>query len=366
MNFRTIRVRATVLSVAGVLLVTLGASAQDLSGKFDEYMKAAAASSFTGSVLVSRDGKVLFAKGYGHANEEFSVPNATDTKFRLGSITKQFTAAAILLLQERGKLSVSDPICKFLTNCPSAWEPITVHHLLTHTSGIPSYTDVKSFEEFRQLSLMTVTPAGFVETFKSKPLEFGVGERFKYDNSGYFLLGYLIEQLSGQSYEAFLKENIFGPLKMTNSGYDTHDRILRNRATGYSSRNGVRINSDYLDMTVPYAAGSLYSTVDDLMTWTEALFSGKLLTAKSLDAMLTVNLGGYAYGVGVSRMHNRSVVSHAGGINGFSTQLSRFPEDRVTIIVLRNADYGMPVPDRIAQSLAAIVFGETYQLPSAE
>ena len=366
MTLRTIRCRAAVLSVAGVLLVSICASAQDLSGEFDEYMKAAATSSFTGSVLVSRDGKVLFAKGYGQANEEFAVPNATDTKFRLGSITKQFTAASILLLQERGKLSVSDPICKFLKNCPTAWEPITVHHLLTHTSGIPSYTDVKSPEEYRQLSLMTVTPAGFVETFKSKSLEFAVGQRFKYDNSGYFLLGYLIELISGQSYEAFLKENIFGPLKMTNSGYDTHDRILRNRATGYSNRNGVRINSDYLDMTVPYAAGSLYSTVDDLRTWTEALFSGKLLTAKSLEAMLTDNLGGYAYGVAVSRMHNRKVVSHGGGINGFNTQLSRFPDDRVTIVVLRNADYGMPVPERIIQSLAAIVFGETYQLPSKE
>ena len=344
MKLRTIRCRATVWSVAGVLLATICASAQDLSGKFDEYMKAAATSSFTGGVLVSRDGKVLFAKGYGYANEEFAVPNSTDTKFRLGSITKQFTAASILLLQERGKLSVSDPICKFLTNCPAAWEPITVHHLLTHTSGIPSYTDVKSPEEFRQLSLMTVTPAGFVETFKSKPLEFAVGQRFKYDNSGYFLLGYLIELISGQSYEAFLQQNIFGPLKMTSSGYDTHDRILRNRATGYSNRNGVRINSDYLDMTVPYAAGSLYSTVDDLLTWTEALFSGKLLTAKSLEAMLTANLGGYAYGVGVSRMHNRRVISHGGGINGFNTELTRFPEDRVTIVVLRNADYGMPAP----------------------
>jgi CubicO group peptidase (beta-lactamase class C family) len=366
MRIRTIRRRVVAVSVAGVLLAAVFARAQDLSGKFDEYMKAAATSSFTGSVLVSRDGRVLFARGYGHANEEFAVPNTTDTKFRLGSITKQFTAASILLLQERGKLSVSDPICKFLTNCPTAWEPITVHHLLTHTSGIPSYTDVKSPEEFRQLSLMTVTPAGFVETFKSKPLEFAAGQRFKYDNSGYFLLGYLIELVSGQSYEAFLKENIFGPLKMTHSGYDSHDRILRKRATGYSNRNGIRINSDYLDMTVPYAAGSLYSTVDDLMTWTEALFSGKLLTAKLLEAMLTDNLSGYAYGVAVSRMHNRKVVSHGGGINGFNTQLSRFPEDRVTIVVLRNADYGMPVPERITQSLAAIVFGETYQLPSKE
>jgi CubicO group peptidase (beta-lactamase class C family) len=366
MKLRTIRGHAAVLAVAGVLLAAIGATAQDLSGKFDEYMKAATASSFTGSVLVSRDGKVLFARGYGHANEEFAVPNAADTKFRLGSITKQFTAASILLLQERGKLNVSDPICKYLSSCPAAWTPISVHHLLTHTSGIPSYTDVKSFEEYRQLSLMTVTPAGFVETFKSKPLEFEVGQRFKYDNSGYFLLGYLIELISGRSYEAFLQENIFGPLTMTNSGYDTHDRILSNRATGYSNRNGVRINSPYLDMTVPYAAGSLYSTVNDLMTWNEALYSGKLLTAKSLEAMLTVNLGGYAYGVAVSRMHNRRVVSHAGGINGFSTELTRFPDDRVTIVLLRNADYGMPAPGRIVESLAAIVFGETYQIPSRE
>jgi CubicO group peptidase (beta-lactamase class C family) len=366
MTTRTIGCRAVVVSVAFALFITSRATAQDLNGKVDEYMNAAAQSSFTGAVLVSRDGKVLFAKGYGQANEEFSLPNATDTKFRLGSITKQFTAASILLLQERGKLNVSDPICKFLTNCPKTWEPITIHHLLTHTSGIPSYTDVKSPEEFRQLSLMTVTPAGFVETFKSKPLEFAVGERFKYNNSGYFLLGYLIESISGQSYEAFLRENVFGPLKMTNSGYDSHDRILRNRATGYANRNGARINSDYLDMTVPYAAGALYSTVDDLLTWTEALFSGKLLTAKSLEAMLTVNLGNYAYGVVVSLMHNRRVVSHAGGINGFNTELARFPDERVTIVVLRNADYGMPAPARIVESLAAIVFGERYELPSRE
>jgi CubicO group peptidase (beta-lactamase class C family) len=366
MTLTTIRWHAALVSVAGVLLATVCASAQDLNGTFDEYMNAAAQSSFTGTVLVSRDGKVLFAKGYGQANEEFSLPNAADTKFRLGSITKQFTAASILLLQERGKLNVGDPICKLLTNCPKSWEPITIHHLLTHTSGIPSYTDVKSPDEFRQLSLMTVTPAGFVETFKSKPLEFAVGERFKYNNSGYFLLGYLIESISGQSYEAFLKENVFDPLKMTNTGYDTHDRILRNRATGYSNRNGVRINSDYLDMTVPYAAGSLYSTVGDLLTWTEALFSGTLLSAKSLEAMLTVNLGNYAYGVAVSLMHNRRVVSHAGGINGFNTELARFPEERVTIVVLRNADYGLPAPSRIVQSLAAIAFGERYELPSRE
>jgi CubicO group peptidase (beta-lactamase class C family) len=363
MRIETIRVRAVVVTVAGVMLVAQTTFAQDLSARFDEYMRAAAQASFTGTVLVSRDGKVLFAKGYGNANEEFAAPNTLETKFRLGSITKQFTAASILLLQERGKLSTNDPVCKYVTNCPAAWEPITIHHLLTHTSGIPSYTDVKSPEEFRQLSLMTVTPAGFIDTFKSKPLEFAVGERFKYDNSGYFLLGYLIEMISGQSYEAFLKENIFGPLKMANSGYDTHDRILTNRATGYSNRNGVRINSAYLDMTVPYAAGSLYSTVEDLFTWNEALFSDSLLNAKSREAMLTVNKGNYAYGVTVNRLYNRTAVSHGGGINGFNTELARFPDDRITIVVLRNADYGAPGPTAMVQALAAIAFGEKYELP---
>jgi CubicO group peptidase (beta-lactamase class C family) len=357
MHLGSIRSRAGVVSVVVVLLVTIGAPAQDLTARFDEYMNGVAQGSFSGTVLVSRDGKILFAKGYGNANEEWAVPNTPETKFRLGSITKQFTAASILLLQERGKLSVGDPICKFVTNCPATWTAITIHHLLTHTSGIPSYTEVKSPEEFRQLSLMTVTPAGFVDTFKSKPLEFAVGERFKYDNSGYFLLGYLTETISGQSYETFLKENIFGPLKMDNSGYDTHDRILRNRATGYSIRNGARINSPYLDMTVPYAAGSLYSTVGDLFRWNEALFSDALLTGKSREAMLTVNKNNYAYGVTVNRVHDRRIVSHGGGINGFNTELARFPEDRVTIAVLRNADYGTPNPSVIVQSLAAIVFG---------
>ncbi len=348
------------------LFAVVGALAQEATpsaSKFDEYLSAAAKQGFTGSALVARDGKVIFSKGYGMANAEWDIPNTPQTKFRLGSITKQFTAASILLLQERGKLSVQDPICKYIAECPKAWEPVTIHHLLTHTSGIPSYTDVKSPEEFRQLSLMSVTPAGFVDSFKSKPLEFAVGEKYKYNNSGYFMLGYIVEKVSGQSYEAFLQENIFTPLKMANTGYDTHDRILKHRATGYSRRNNARINSDYLDMTVPYAAGSLYSTVEDLFAWNEALFSDKLLSAKSREAMMTVDKNNYAYGLAINQQHNRKVVAHGGGINGFNTSLARFPEEKVTIVVLRNADYGSPNPGRISQDLAAIVFGEKYEIP---
>jgi CubicO group peptidase (beta-lactamase class C family) len=362
---RTITICMVVLTALS-LLTAVSALAQDaapITSKLDEYMNAAAKQGFTGSVLVAREGNVIFSKGYGMANAEWDIPNTPQTKFRLGSITKQFTAASILLLQERGKLAVQDPICKYIADCPKTWEPITIHHLLTHTSGIPSYTDVKSPEEFRKLSLTPVTVTGFVDSFKPKPLEFAPGEKMKYNNSGYFMLGYIIEKVSGQSYEAFLQENIFTPLKLADTGYDTHDRILKHRATGYSRRNDVRINSDYLDMTVPYAAGSLYSTVEDLFSWNEALFSDKLLSARSREAMMTVDKNNYAYGLAVNRQFNRKMVSHGGGINGFSTILARFPEEKITVVVLRNADYGYSGPGKIGNDLAAILLGEKYEIP---
>src|SRR5499426_1324445 len=338
-NIKSVAINLVILTALSLFIVVraLAQEAAPIASKLDEYLSAAAKKDFTGSALVARDGKVILSKGYGMANAEWDVPNTPQTKFRLGSITKQFTAASILLLQERGKLGVRDPVCKYIAECPKAWEPITIHHLLTHTSGIPSYTDVKSPEEFRKLSLTSVTPAGFVDSFKGKPLEFPVGEKMKYNNSGYFMLGYIIEKVSGQSYEAFLQENIFTPLKI--------------------------VNSDYLDMTVPYAAGSLYSTVEDLFAWNEALFSDKLLSAKSREAMMTVDKNNYAYGLVVTQQHNRKMVSHGGGINGFNTILARFPEEKITIVVLRNADYGFSSPNKISQDLAAIVFGEKYEIP---
>ncbi len=350
-----------------LLALTTSSYAQDTSAKFDEYLTAITKQNqFTGSVLVARDGKILFSKAYGLANQEFDIPNTLSTKFRLGSITKQFTAASILLLQERGKLSVQDPISKYIENCPEAWKPVTIHHLLTHTSGIPSYTDVKSPEEFRQMSLQRVTPTNFVDSFKNKSLDFPVGEKMKYNNSGYFMLGHIIEKISGQSYETFVRENIFKPLKLENTGYDTHDKILKLRATGYSEVNGKIVNSDYLDMSIPYAAGSLYSTVGDLFAWNEALFSDKLLSEKSRIAMMTPDKNNYAYGLNVNKLNNRAIVLHTGGINGFATVLLRLPEEKVTIAVLRNADFGKPDPGKIGRDLAAILLGDKYESPSAK
>lgn len=345
------------------LFFAINAPAQEaapVTSKLDEYLNAAAKQGFTGSALVARDGKVIFSKGYGMANRELDVPNTPQIKFRLGSVTKQFTAAAIMLLQERGKLSVQDPVCKYFDNCPSAWSEITIHHLLTHTGGVPSYTSVP---DYVKKMAMPETVASMIERFKDKPLEFKPGEKWNYSNSGYFMLGHIIEKVSGESYESFLQKNIFDPLKLKDSGYDHHETILKNRATGYSFRKEGVINSLYLDMSQPYAAGSLYSTVEDLFAWNEALFSDKLLSARSREAMTTVVRNNYGYGLSISKQFNRTMVSHGGGINGFNTVLTRFPEEKVTVVVLRNSDFGLPGPGRIGNDLAAILFGEKYEIP---
>lgn len=361
--------KTTAISARLVILVVLSlfiaadAVSQDgapLASKFDEYLGAAARLGFTGSVLVARDGQVVFSKGYGMANAEWDTPNTPQTKFRLGSVTKQFTAASILLLQERGRLGVRDPICKFFDSCPEAWKEITIHHLLTHTTGIPNFT---SFPDYRKTMTIPVTMESLVARFKDKPLDFKPGEKMSYSNSGYVALGHIIERVAGEFYERFVQQNIFDPLKMTGSGYDHHATVLRNRATGYSSRDGKRTNSEHLDMTIPHAAGALYSTVEDLFVWNEALFSDKLLAAASREAMMTVDKNNYGYGLTVNQQHGRKIVAHGGGINGFSTILARFPEEHVTVAVLRNADYGTPNPGRVSQDLAAIAFGEKYEIP---
>jgi CubicO group peptidase (beta-lactamase class C family) len=354
-NTKALATRLVVLITLSLLAAcALAQEAAPITSKLDEYLSAAAKQGFSGSALVARDGKVIFSKGYGMADAEWDIPNTPQTKFRLGSITKQFTAASILLLQERGKISVQDQICKFFDNCPEPWKEVTIHHLLTHTAGIPNFT---SFPDYQKTMMIPVTMESLVARFKDKPLDFKPGEKMSYSNSGYVALGHIIEKVTGETYESFLQKNIFEPLKMSNSGYDRHGAILKNRATGYSLKNGKRVNSEYLDMTIPHAAGALYSTVEDLFAWNEALFSDKLLSAKSREVMMTVDKNNYAYGLAVSQQHNRKMVSHGGGINGFNTSLARFPEDKVTVVVLRNTDYGAPNPGKISQDLAAIVLG---------
>jgi CubicO group peptidase (beta-lactamase class C family) len=332
----------------------------DLSSKFEQYMDAAVkVDRFCGSVLVSREGQTLFNRGYGMANIEHDIPNTPGTKFRLGSITKQFTAMAVLILHEQGKLQLDDPIGKFLEDSPKAWDGVTIHHLLTHTSGVHSYT---SEPDYMKKMAYPETVKSMIARFKDKPLDFAPGEKFAYSNSGYFLLGALIEKVSGTSYEAFLKQAIFEPLGMKDSGYDLPKTVLPRRASGYRRFGDKLENAEYLDMAQPYAAGSLYSTVEDLAKWDHALNEGKLISKDSYVKMYTPVKNDYAYGWAVTTFSGRKEIGHGGGINGFATQIVRYPEEKVCVVVLCNV---LPSnPGKVAHDLAAITLGDDYKLPA--
>src|SRR3954468_16742034 len=209
---------------------------------------------FMGSALVARGPEVLYSKGFGSANLEWDVPNAPNTKFRLGSITKQFTAASILLLQERGKLNITDPVKKHMPDAPAVWDKVTIYHLLTHTSGVPSFT---GFPDYAKLEPFPATALELVGRFREKPLEFEPGEKWNYSNSGYVLLSYLLEKISGQSYEKFVQENIFTPLGMKDSGYDSNSAVIPHRASGYVSRGDHFEHAGFIHMSIPHGAGAL-------------------------------------------------------------------------------------------------------------
>jgi CubicO group peptidase (beta-lactamase class C family) len=337
-----------------LLLLGRASLADDVEVKLKDQMAALAKNdSFSGVVLVMKAGRPLLREAYGQANYELDVPNTVETKFRLGSITKQFTAMAIMILAERGTLSVEDPISKHLESTPSAWDKITIRHLLTHTSGIPSYTG------FPQMMSRTVRLPATVEeiigTFREKTLEFEPGEKFTYSNSGYIVLGKIVERASGQDYESFLRQNICQPLEMKDTGYDQNMAILPRRAAGYARVLGVLANAPYIDMTWPHAAGALYSTVDDLARWDQALAAGKLIGADSYQTMFTPVKGSYAFGWFVREREGHKEIGHGGGIHGFSSSILRYPDDKLCVIVLNNV-----VPTRseqIGRDLAAIVLG---------
>ena len=315
---------------------------------------------FTGTVLIARDGKPIFRKAYGMADREWDIDNTLDTKFRLGSITKQFTATLILRLVEQGKVKLDDPVSKYYTDAPKTWSKITIHHLLTHTSGIPSYTAIPDF--FPKHSRDPLTPAGIMKLTQDAPLDFEPGTKFSYDNSGYILLGYIIEKVTGKSYAANLQENIFGPLGMKDSGYDDFAQVIHHRASGYERHEGNVLNAPYLDMSLPYAAGSLYSTVDDLLIWDQALYGDKILSEESKRKMFTPFLDNYAYGWLIRKDPKHLQFSHGGGINGFNTEIERYPQDKVTVIALSNL--GTDAMDNMGGDLALLAFGEKIPEPA--
>lgn len=356
--------RLFIFSVSFLLLIQF-ASAQiptnkQIIEKADEYLKAAVKNDrFIGSVLIAKNGAPILNKGYGMANIELNVPNTPKTIFRTASLTKQFTSMAIMQLQERGKLKVSDPICRYLENCPTAWQSITIRHLLTHTSGIPNYSSLPDWDE--KHSVLPYTAAQFLNLFRELPLQFAPGEKHKYSNSGYFLLGLIVEKTSGKKYTEFVQENIFAPLGMKNTGIENPHIILKNRAAGYDWSLGSFANSRYLNMQNSISDGSIYSTTEDLLLWDQALYTEKLVSQKSLDEIFTPFLSEYAYGWRTPKRFNRQTLEHSGSINGFSSFILRCPSERLTVIVLSNSDKTSGT--KAAINLAAISLGETYKIP---
>lgn len=315
--------------------------------------------SFMGSVLVIKDGHTLIDQGYGSADLEWTVPDSPTTKFRLGSITKQFTAASVLLLQERGKLSIDNPVSKYMPDAPAAWSKITIYNVLTHTSGIPSFT---GFPDYRTTEWKDTTPAELVARFRDKPLDFEPGTKFNYSNSGYVLLGYLIEKISGQTYAEFLQQNIFIPLGMKDTGIDSNAAILPQRAQGYRrTPHGIE-HDGYISMTIPFSAGALYSTTTDLVKWEQGLFGGKVLKPESLAKMTTPFKSGYGCGIFIRTVDGHKLITHGGGIEGFNTSLNYYPDDKLTVIVLGNLTGG--APDMISSNLGKVALGQQVVLPS--
>jgi CubicO group peptidase (beta-lactamase class C family) len=340
---------------------TEAAIAQDsVQSRIDQYMNALVAlNRFSGGFLVARSGQVVREGAFGPANAEWNIPNTTDTKFRIGSITKQFTAMAILILAERGKLHLSDPICQHIAECPAQWRAITIQQLLTHTSGIPDYVGSPSFA---RTQMQPTSPRALMARFRDLPLRFPPGTHFEYSNSGYVLLGLIIERVSGESYALFLQHEILDPLQLRNTGYDRQETVLTHRAAGYEMRHDSLLNASPIDPSVAYAAGAMYSTVEDLMKWDEALYANRLVSPRALEDMFTPRLDVVGYGWAIGTQFNRRIAHHNGEISGFTSNIARFPDQHVLIVVLGNRE-GIQV-DKITTDLAAIVFGEPYEMPA--
>ena len=305
---------------------------------------------FSGAILITRGNQVLLAQASGLADEKHGTPVRLTTRFDIASLTKQFTAMAILMLEHRGKLRLSDRICRYVAHCPAAWAPVTLTELLTHTAGIPEY--------------IGPPPATYVDhnlaLFRNLPLTFTPGTAWGYSNDGYILLGVVVEKVSGMTYEAFLQKNIFGPLRMRNTGYDHGHQGV---AVGYASAGQL---ADEGDMRFFFSAGSLYSTVEDLHLWERALAVGTLVPQSVVAEMEQprVKIGNdpdhqYGYGVFVDEVgdpnHPTREIEHPGQLTGFINLLAHFPASGLDIVILSN--HGDTVYDGVDEKIRQLVLG---------
>ena len=351
------------LTLLAIALIAVSTSiAQDKAQKIEALLKTYYDNGqLNGTVLVAENGKVVYKKGFGMANMEWDIPNQPDTKFRIASVTKQFTAALILQLVEEGKLKLDGKITDYLPDYrKDTGEKVTIHQLLNHTSGIPDYQNVSS---------NPYSALDFVKKHVSGDLEFEPGSKYKYNNGGYSILGAIIEKVTGKSYETVLQERLLKPLGMTNSGYARHSTLLAKHAGSYEKTPAGYVNAPYIDIAIPYAAGSMYSTVEDLFKWDQALYEDKILSAESRKLMFTPGLSNYGYGVRITDQpvgktdQKTKIVWHGGGgINGFNSLFSRAVDKRQTVIILDNGSHGRNHP-KITNSIFGILNGQPYDAP---
>ncbi|WP_289660082.1 serine hydrolase [Flavobacterium panacagri] len=348
------------------LACTYGQSKQDkqLEKKLDELLSSKFSLSEPGiEVLVAKKGEIVYNKAFGSANLELNVPIKPDMVFKLGSITKQFTAVAILQLVEQGKISLKDNLQKFIPDYPSYSQNITIENLLTHTSGIKDYMQIDYQEPY--LERRDFKPKELIDLFKNVPLEFDPGTKYKYSNSGYYLLGYIIEKVSGKSYSAYLQENILKPLALNHTYFDNSNNIIPNRVNGYRKDGKVFKNTDYWSMTIAYAAGELISNTEDLLKWNEGLYSYKILKKETLEkAFVPFKLKDgsvveYGYGWILKNVNGIKSIEHGGAITGFLTNEIYYPEEKVFVAALFNCECAPK--DELSVDIASLVLGKTFQ-----
>ena len=347
------------LSVSMLFMSLLNLVGQDITADIDALIAENYPSDGTAiSLLIAKNGKTIYRNASGKSNLELEIDATPDNVFELGSITKQFTAVAILMLEEQGKLKVTDEITKFIPDYPTQGNSITIYQLLNHTSGIQSYTGMQSFMEFARTDM---TPLELIDVFKDEPMEFKSGEDYKYNNSGYILLGHIIEVASGQSYADFIQKNIFDPLEMSASYYGSKSKLIKGRASGYTEGSGIE-NAKYLSMTLPYAAGSLMSNVDDMLKWQNAMSSNKLIAKVNYDRATNGSklLNGedisYGFGWGKDQLQGSPTIQHGGGIFGYSTLGIYLPDEDIYVIGLSNCDCGNV--DMVITKATAIAMGK--------
>ena len=359
-NHQTHYCMKKIFALASVLCIVLFSFSQEVSSKLDTLVNAyAKLYRFNGSVLVAKNGTVLLNKGYGFRNATDKVLNNEQTVFQLGSITKQFTSAVILKLQEEKKLNVSDKLSKYFPNYPKG-DSITIEQLLTHTSGIYNYTNDQNF-----MTNEITKPANqekMMALFKDKPLDFSPGTSWNYSNSGYSMLGYIIEEVTKKPYEQAVRRYIFTPLQMTHSGFDFTHLKNSDKAIGYFKLNDKdTAKAPIVDSSVSFSAGAIYSTTGDLYLWHKALENNTILSKAQQEKAYTPVKNNYGYGWGIDTIEGKRRVGHGGGIHGFTTNIARVPEDDVCIILLSNAS-DVTLGD-ITKSIFAILYNKEYELP---